>query len=126
LIGGAGNDVLIGGLGADVLTGGLGADRFDFNFATESSSANASIDNIADFSHLQLDKIDLSTIDAKATAGVNDAFTFILTDFTGVEGQVRFDTVTQSIYGDIDGNSVADFQIILTGVTSLVAADFIL
>ena len=127
LDGKAGNDVLIGGLGSDFLTGGLGADRFDFNAIIESSSANASIDTIADFSHVQLDKIDLSTIDAKAgTPLVNDAFTFILTDFTGVEGQVRFDTATHSIYGDIDGNGVADFQIILTGVASLVAADLIL
>ena len=127
LDGKAGNDVLIGGLGSDFLTGGLGADRFDFNAIIESSSANASIDTIADFSHVQLDKIDLSTIDAKAgTPLVNDAFTFILTDFTGVEGQVRFDTATHSIYGDIDGNGVADFQIILTGVASLVVSDFIL
>jgi Ca2+-binding RTX toxin-like protein len=136
LDGKAGNDVLIGGLGADVLTGGLGADkltggsgedRFDFNFTTESSGGN--IDTIADFSHLQLDKIDLSTIDAQSdTPLVNDAFTFIGNNvaFSNVAGQLMFDTATHSIYGDTDGNSVADFQIILTGVTSLAVGDFIL
>ena len=126
LDGGAGNDALIGGLGADVLTGGLGLDRFDFNLIAESSSLT--IDTIADFSHAQLDKIDLSTIDAKAaTPLINDVFTFIGNNaFSKVAGQLMFDTATHSIYGDVNGDSVADFQIILTGVTSLVAADFIL
>ena len=127
LDGGAGNDALIGGLGADVLTGGLGLDRFDFNLIAESSSLT--IDTIADFSHAQLDKIDLSTIDAKAaTPLINDVFTFIGNNiaFSNLAGQLMFDTATHSIYGDVNGDSVADFQIILTGVTSLVAADFIL
>ena len=127
LNGGAGNDVLIGGVGADILTGGLGADRFDFNSITESAGLN--IDTIADFSHVQLDKIDLSTIDAKAaTPLINDVFTFIGNNiaFSNLAGQLMFDTATHSIYGDVNGDSVADFQIILTGVTSLVAADFIL
>ena len=124
--GGAGNDLLIGGLGADALTGGLGADRFDFNLVTETSGL--SIDTIADFSHVQLDKIDLSTIDAKSgTALINDAFVFIgNAAFSNVAGQLMFDSVTSSIYGDVTGDSVADFQIILTGVTSLLATDFIL
>ena len=124
--GGAGNDLLIGGLGADALTGGLGADRFDFNLVTETSGL--SIDTIADFSHVQLDKIDISTIDAKSgTALINDAFVFIgNAAFSNVAGQLMFDSVTSSIYGDVNGDSVADFQIILTGVTSLLATDFIL
>ena len=124
LMGGTGNDVLFGSRGADNLTGGLGADRFDYHSADD--SLFFTVDTIVDFSHAQLDKIDLSTIDAKVSTGTNDAFTFILTDFTGVEGQLRFDTATHSIYGDIDGNSTADFQIVLTGVTSMVASDFIL
>ena len=124
LIGGTGNDVLFGSRGADNLTGGLGSDRFDYQSADD--SLFFTIDTIVDFSHAQLDKIDLSTIDAKVSTGANDAFTFVLTEFTGVEGQVRFDAATHSIYGDIDGNSTADFQIILTGVTSMVAGDFIL
>ena len=126
LNGGAGNDVLIGGQGADILTGGLGADLFDFNSITESAGVN--IDTIADFNRLQLDKIDLSTIDAKSgTPLINDAFTFIGNSaFSNVAGQLMFDNATHSIYGDINGDSVADFQIILTGVTNLLATDFIL
>ena len=129
LNGGAGNDVLIGDLGADALTGGSGADRFDFNLIAE--SAGASIDTIADFSRLQLDKIDLSTIDAKTgTPSINDAFTFIGNDvaFSNVAGQLRFDSATSTIFGDVDGDNAADFQIqiILTGVTSLLVTNFIL
>ena len=127
LNGGESNNVLIGGLGADTLTGGLGADRFDFNLIAE--SAGASIDTIADFSRLQLDKIDLSTIDTKSgTALINDAFAFIGNNsaFSNIAGQLMFDTATNSIYDDVNGDSAADFQIILTGVTSLLATDFIL
>ena len=127
LNGGAGNDVLIGGQGADVLTGGLGADRFDFNSNTESAGVN--IDTIADFSRLQLDKIDLSTIDAKAgTPLINDAFIFIVNAaFSNTAGELRFDTTTSIVSGDIDGNGAADFEIQLTGVTTnLLASDFIL
>ena len=127
LNGGERNNVLIGGLGTNILTGGLGADRFDFNWMIE--SAGASIDTIADFSHVKLDKIDLSTIDAKSgTVLINDAFTFIGNNiaFGNIAGQMMFDSATNSIYGDVNGDSAADFQIILTGVTSLLATDFIL
>ena len=127
LNGAAGNDVLIGGQGADVLTGGLGADRFDFNSITESAGVN--IDTIADFNRLQLDKIDLSTIDAKSgTPLINDAFVFIgSAAFGSVAGQLRFDTTTSIVSGDIDGNGAADFEIQLAGVTTnLLATDFIL
>ena len=129
LIGGSGGDTLIGGEDSDMLTGDLGADRFDFNMITE-SLVGASRDLIADFSRVQLDKIDLSTIDAKTgTPLINDAFTFIGNDvaFSSVAGQLRFDTTSSILSGDIDGNGGADFEIQLTGVTTnLLATDFIL
>jgi subtilisin family serine protease len=53
LIGGFGNDTLIGGLGQDILEGGSGADSFVFNSVLEG------IDAIADFSHLDGDKIQI-------------------------------------------------------------------
>lgn len=125
LNGGAGTDVLIGGEGVDLLTGGLGADRFDFNFTTESSAG--SYDEISDFSHIQLDKIDLSTIDANASLTGNQAFSFIGANvFSNTSGQLRFDSVSNSVFGDINGDGNSDFQIVLSGITSLVSADFIL
>ena len=129
LIGGSGGDTLIGGEDSDMLTGDLGADRFDFNMITE-SLVGASRDLIADFSRVQLDKIDLSTIDAKTgTPLINDAFTFIGNDvaFGSVAGQLRFDTTSRILSGDIDGIGGADFEIQLTGVIiNLLATDFIL
>lgn len=125
LIGGSGNNVIIGSTGADVLTGGLGADTFDFNLITE-SLVGAGRDIITDFSALQLDKVDLSGIDAiSSTSAVNDVFSYIGTGaFTNVAGQVRFNAGI--VYGDVNGDSVSDFEIQLTGVTVLAVSDFIL
>ena len=123
LVGGDGNDVLTGGLGSDMLTGGLGADRFVFNFIAESNPSLAEI--ITDFSHIQLDKIDLSAIDANSNTAINDAFTFA-TSFTGVAGQVVYDANTFSILADTNGDSAADFFINIWGVSTLVASDFVL
>ncbi|MDZ7962442.1 MAG: S8 family serine peptidase [Aulosira sp. DedQUE10] len=55
LTGGDGNDVLTGGLGNDMLTGSSGADTFVFN------SLSDRIDAIADFSHLDGDKIKIGS-----------------------------------------------------------------
>ncbi|MEZ0318206.1 MAG: cadherin-like domain-containing protein [Methylophilaceae bacterium] len=136
LLGGAGNDSLTGGQGADsltggaakdILTGGEGADHFIFNSVSESLSG-ATADTIADFSHAQLDLIDLSAIDAiSSTSGINDAFSFIGTDaFGNIAGQLRFDANSNSVFGDTNGDGTADFQITLTGVNSLDAGDFLL
>ena len=126
LNGGADNSVSIGGLGANILTVGLGADCFDFNLIIE--SVGTSIDTIADFSDLQLDYIDLSTIDTKSgSAIINVAFTFIGNNitFSNIAGQLRFDTASGILSGDIDGNGAADFEIQLAGVTpSLLVTNF--
>ena len=78
-----------------------------------------SIDTIADFSDLQFDYIDLSTIDTNSgTAIINVAFTFIGNNitFSNIAGQLRFDTASGILYGDIDGNGEADFEIQLAEV----------
>ncbi|MBD2249604.1 calcium-binding protein [Nostoc sp. FACHB-888] len=71
LVGGAGNDFLNGGSGSDFLNGGTGnntltgdagADTFVFNFKSEG------IDIIKDFSYLESDKIQTSTIGFGATS----------------------------------------------------------
>ena len=45
--GGTGNDIINGGAGADTLTGGAGDDEFDF--FTEGTSTEASMDKITDY-----------------------------------------------------------------------------
>ena len=121
-----GNDTLNGGAGADVMAGGLGADTFDFNAILE-SLVGTSRDIITDFSRVQTDKIDLSTIDANSTLANDQAFaTAILTSgaFTAA-GQLRL--VGNILSGNTDSNfATSEFEIQLTGVTTLAATDFVL
>jgi Ca2+-binding RTX toxin-like protein len=126
LNGGSGNDTLVGGTGADTLTGGLGADIFQYMENTESQLGATTHDVITDFMHGE-DIIDLHTIDASKTSIGNDAFSFIDTvGFSKVAGQLRFDVSSSSVLGDTNGDGVADFQIVLTGITAVTADDFIL
>jgi len=123
-----GNDVLVGAGGTDTLSGGAGADRFVYQAATE-SPVGVNSDLITDFSHAQLDLIDLSVIDANSGVVGNQAFTFIGAGlFTGVAGQLRYSIgggVT-TVAGDVNGDSASDFHIRLTGAIALVAGDFVL
>jgi RTX calcium-binding nonapeptide repeat (4 copies) len=123
----AGNDTLIGGAGKDVLTGGTGADVFKFN-ATTDSAVGASADTIKDFSQLDLDKIDFSAIDADTSLAGDQAFNYINSSaFTNIAGELRIDAATNTVYGDINGDGVADFQIAVLGVvTTLSSQDFTL
>ncbi len=133
LFGLGGNDVIVGGLGRDVMSGGVGRDRFDFN-STSEIGKDSTRDRVADFTHL-VDRVDLSTIDAKTGVTGNQAFKFIGTAaFHDVKGELRYvkinnpGTVSDKtlIYGDVNGDGKADFQIELTGLKTLTAGDFIL
>ncbi len=86
ILGGRGNDMISGGKGADVLTGNLGADRFCFTGTVQSTGR--SIDAITDFTD-GVDLIDVSVIDASASAfGIQDFVFQTGPSFTG-EGQIR-------------------------------------
>ena len=138
LIGGAGDDTMngadgadlaIGGSGADRLRGGLGADIFRLEKLAESTVAVAGRDTILDFSGVQSDKIDLQAIDARTNIAGNQAFTFIgAAAFSGVSGQLRREAVSGSmiVSGDVNGDAVADFSVVLANTTSLQASNFIL
>jgi len=128
LWGGAGGDALRGAGGSDDLTGGAGADRFVFGGASESPPGSG--DRITDFSHTQGDRIDLAQIDANGSgiAG-NGSFSFISTAaYTGVAGQLRYVLVGSDllIAGDVNGDKVSDFNIVLSNVGSIQASDFML
>ena len=116
---------LTGGLGADNLTGGLGADRFTYLSLADSTILQ--FDAITDFSAAQLDKIDLFAVDANAALAGDQAFSFLGgAAFTNVAGQLRYDAAAGMLYGDVNGDSVADLQIQFTGVPSLLGTDFVL
>lgn len=129
LYGDAGNDQLRGGEGMDRLFGGAGADSFIFVSADFAAGRAASIKTIEDYSAAQGDKINLVGIDAKVATTADDKFKFIGTGaFTKSAGELRYEVVNGSahVLGDVNGDGVADMQIVLTGVRALMASDFVL
>ena len=120
------DEIIDGGGGKDIITGGNQGDLHVFNSIAE-SGVGAARDKITDFS-IGNDIIDLSAIDAIA-GGADDAFVFKGQSAFDGAGQVRF-TLTGGgntiVEADLDGNGVADFQILLTGLISLTADEFIL
>ncbi|MGB0507986.1 MAG: calcium-binding protein [Pikeienuella sp.] len=127
LDGGDGNDLLLSGKGADVLTGGEGADTFVFRGVRWSRPEET--DHITDFDGADGDIIDLTKIDAARGIKGNQAFDFIGTDeFSGERGTLRFETIGENtlIQGDRNGNSEADFELLLIGVHDLSEGSFLL
>ncbi|MCW1383392.1 M10 family metallopeptidase C-terminal domain-containing protein [Novosphingobium sp. KCTC 2891] len=129
LSGGAGNDVLRGGVGADAVTGGTGADRFVFDDSEFAGATASGADAIADFQRSEGDRIDLSAVDAKVATAADNAFAFIGTAAFGhVAGQLRYQVsgTNAYVFGDTNGDGLADFALRVAGVTSLAAGDFVL
>lgn len=129
LKGEAGNDRLIGGAGADKLYGGSGADTFVFALKTDTTVAASGRDTLFDFSSAQGDRIDLSAMDASEKTSGNQTFLFIGTDaFHKKAGELRYGVKSGDayIYGDVDGDGMADFAILIDAVVSLKASDFLL
>lgn len=137
LLGGAGSDwlegddgadTLSGGAGRDFMEGGAGADRFVFDDPDFSSASRSTADRILDFSHAEGDRINLAAVDARP-GGADDAFAFIGTAaFSGVAGQLRYQISSGEtlVTGDLNGDRVADFMVVLAGSHALVSADFVL
>jgi Ca2+-binding RTX toxin-like protein len=128
LSGGLGSDTLSGGLGADTLNGGVdtGYDQFTFNSVGDSTALASDV--ITDYDDLR-DNIDLSGIDADKSTTYNDYFNFVGTaDFSGVARELRYeiasDGLSTTIYGDVDGDKIADFILKLTGSHTLNSGDF--
>ncbi len=120
LFGGADADMVIGGLGRDLLSGGSGADIFDFNAISESGNAIATADVIADFTE-GADKFDLSDVagvfgysgpELNTGVGPHSVFWSHSGGNTIMEVNATFDTTS-------------DMRIVLTGLHTLTAADFL-
>ena len=116
LNGDGGNDVLIGGNGPDQMSGGAGQDIFLFRSAAECSSGSNWFDVITDF-NTQDDKIDLTQIAAFKFHA--NASTFV----RGEKNQLIFSL--GYVFGDINGNGIADFKIKVENVSSLSASNFV-
>ena len=131
LSGGAGNDWLEGGAERDDMTGGVGTDTFAFRDGDFSGTTFATADIIRDFNSADGDHIDLHFADANSAngGGTNEAFTFIGTAAFGhTAGELRYEQVSgfTYVYGDTNGDGVADFMIRLDGLHSLSSGDFVL
>jgi serralysin len=113
-----------------VLTGGSGADRFVFERVIEFAGTTATTcDVITDFRHSEGDQIVLSPIDANSLTTADDPFVFIGTAaFHKVAGELRYAITGGNtlVQGDVDGDGVADFALLLQGSVTLVKGDFIL
>ncbi len=125
IFGGVDNDFIMGGAGADRLYGGAGTDIFRY-FSIDDSRVDT-FDRIEDFSSRELDRLDLRGMDAIAGTAADDAFAFIGQDaFTGSAGQLRYELAggDTRVMGDVNGDQVADFMIVLTGTMTLAAWNF--
>ncbi|MBD9525827.1 calcium-binding protein [Paracoccus sp. PAR01] len=123
LDGGAGNDTLDGGRGVDTMTGGQGVDVFVF--ATGVTGKGTNRDQITDFQR-GIDDLDLQGVDANSAVAGNQAL-----DLSGGAArahavwQVRSGDMTL-IRGDVNGDTIFDFEIQLNGSTRLGSGDFLL
>jgi Ca2+-binding RTX toxin-like protein len=125
LYGGAGFDFATG-IGVDVLFGGAGNDRFVFG-APQDSLVGPRRDVIKDFL-VGADQIDLTAIDANTGLAGDQAFDFIGSDaFTGTAGELQAKPwgIHTMVSGDVDGNGLANFQILVTGHIALQETDFL-
>ncbi len=106
LVGGRGMDTLLGGKGQDRLTGGDDADTFTFLSIGHTRAARIMDLALEDF-------VDLAGIDADANTGGDQAFTLVEA-FSGQAGELVVHYSAHKdltfIRGDVDGDSVKDFQ----------------
>ncbi len=145
LLGGGGDDILLGGLGTDLIEGGEGADTIEggnaadtlmgdagadvFRFASRDDSyGTARRDVIEDFVRGE-DRI-LLDFDANAHRAGDQGFAFTAGAF--VQGQPGFIRVEAAganevlVLASTNGNTAAEFAVLVRGVATLDASDFIL
>jgi Ca2+-binding RTX toxin-like protein len=124
LFGRGGDDILSGGTGTDRLEGGSGADTFVF------AELDAGRDVIVDFNAAAGDRIDLSGIDSdSASWWADDPFTFVGgAAFSGNAGELRVAAADGGweVSGDVDGDGLADFSILVGSAVAPAMQDFVL
>jgi Ca2+-binding RTX toxin-like protein len=121
-------NILTGGAGADDLRGGTGADTFVFRDGDFAGLTPSTSDRIIDFSHSEGDRIDLRQVDADSGLDGTQHFSFIGSDsFHNVAGELRYEIINGNtyVYGDTNGDGLADLMIRLDGSHALVSGNFI-
>ena len=113
IYGGEGEDTIIAGSGHDMMTGSAGSDCFVFTSAAR-AGIGADRDVITDFQS-GVDQLDFSAL----------GLIYIGTQsFHRVAGELRL--AANLLIGDVNGDSIPDFVLELTGVGHLAASDLIL
>lgn len=127
LYGGVGRDRLIGEDGRDVMYGGVDTDRdvFVFESLSDTSTSAANRDIVHNFVS-GVDDIELTALDANTSVAGNQAFLFGGT--TAGANSVWYARSGTSIIvaADVNGDAVADFTIRVTGISQILASDFLL
>ena len=126
IMGAGGNDTIQGSTGGDSLTGGSGADTFVYVAPSDSNSVFG-VDVITDFSHSQDDKIFLD-FDGNSILPGYQQFAFIGSrPFDGNAGELNFQTSNGNLFlfGDVNGDKNADFEIEFLSLTSISVSDII-
>lgn len=124
--GGGGNDTIHGGLGTDLLFGGAGADSFVFE-ADVLAGVRATADRIVDFDAEAGDRIDLSALDGNLSLDGNQSFSFVgEAAFSNTSGELRFSASNSTLYGDGNGDGIADFALRIDGAATLHQGDLVL
>jgi Ca2+-binding RTX toxin-like protein len=125
-IGSSTTDTIVANQATNQLTGNGGADTFRWMTGTDAGTGG-SADTITDFLR-GTDRIDLSNVDAVPGTGTVDDFAFIGTSaFGNVAGQLRYQVEGGNvrIQADLDGNGIADMEIVVNNNTTLAGTDFI-
>ena len=126
LNGGTGDDRLIGGLGPDDLTGGEGSDTFVY-YALDESLPGENHDIISDFvgnGVVAGDLIDVSAIDANASADGDQAFIFIGSAAFSAPGQLRY--ADGLLQGTVSFDLQPEFEVRLADAPTLTGFDLVL
>jgi serralysin len=127
LIGDGGNDRIAGNAGRDIINGGSGADTFVYMALSDLTKSFSTTDQIMDFQ--RGDRISLD-FDANILAAGVQNFRLV-SGYTGSAGQLLAlkNAATPGVVyvaGDVNGDRASDFFLIVRGVSSLGAGDFIL
>lgn len=125
LDGGAGRDRLIGGKGADLLQGGADGVEDVFVFQRlHDSRASGPQDRIDGFER-GIDRIDLQAIDADTGLGGNQVFGRLQDKATQHGLWTQLTDQGLLLLGDVNGDRIADFGLLLLGLGDLRGADIL-
>ena len=127
--GGGGVDLMAGNAGVDTLSGGDGNDVFYIFAATESAAGAA--DSITDFYSVSGegsdDQIDLASIDANTSVAGDQAFTALSASASAhglwFTATANVDSIDYVIYGDVNGDTIADIEFHVHALTGNIFND---